>query len=343
VSRECEERSVGGPQHPPRFVVSQDFELHWGVRDKRSVEEYRANLLGVRRAIPETLRLFEKFEIHATWATVGFLFFDGRDELMANLPEVLPAYENQRYSPYGGFGDLGRSETEDPFHFAPSLLRLIAQTPGQEIGTHTFSHFYCMEPGNDERAFEADIRAAQRAAERFGVRLRSLVFPRNQVNEEYLPLCAKLGIRAYRGTPSFAAYRPRTNELNGWLTRAGRLADNYLPLSGHNSFCWSPNEQALPLDVPASFFLRPHSRRLAALEPLRQRRILRDLSFAAERGHTYHLWWHPHNFGTHLQENLAFLTRILVHVAELRSKYGMQSVNMGELADSYDQAAKVSA
>jgi hypothetical protein len=33
------------------LVISLDFELHWGVRDKRSVASYRENLLGARRAV----------------------------------------------------------------------------------------------------------------------------------------------------------------------------------------------------------------------------------------------------------------------------------------------------
>ena len=57
------------------FTISLDFELYWGVRDKRSVGAYKDHLLGVQRAVPELLGLFEKNGVHATWATVGFLFF----------------------------------------------------------------------------------------------------------------------------------------------------------------------------------------------------------------------------------------------------------------------------
>ncbi len=53
------------------FVISLDFELHWGVRDHRTVADYRENLLGVRRVVPALLSLFSEFGIHATWATVG--------------------------------------------------------------------------------------------------------------------------------------------------------------------------------------------------------------------------------------------------------------------------------
>ena len=78
------------------FVVSLDFELHWGVRDHRTVAEYRENLLGVRRAIPALLALFSEFGIRATWATVGFLFFESIDELRAALPTELPRYVDRK-------------------------------------------------------------------------------------------------------------------------------------------------------------------------------------------------------------------------------------------------------
>jgi len=47
------------------FVVSLDFELLWGVRDKRTIADYGANMLGVRRAIPAILDLFDERPISA--------------------------------------------------------------------------------------------------------------------------------------------------------------------------------------------------------------------------------------------------------------------------------------
>lgn len=343
MNRHAEISLRASPQRQGLFVVSLDFELHWGIRDKRSVQEYRSNLLGARAAVPAILRLFERYAIRATWAAVGFLFFDGRAELEANLPDALPSYHHRRYSPYSELAALGRNEEEDPFHFAPSLLREIARTPGQELATHTFSHYYCLEPGHSAATFDADLKAAADAAHRLGVQLQSIVFPRNQVNVEYLPICAKHGIRAYRGTQEFVAYAARSQESESLFMRATRLADTYVPVSGHNTFGFERLGQTPPYNVPASFFLRPHSTRLASLDSFRLQRILRDLTHAAKRRETYHLWWHPHNFGTHLRPNLDFLERVIAHVAELSLKYGMQSVGMAELADHFESTLKQAA
>jgi len=56
------------------------------------------------------------------------------------------------------------------------------------------------------------------------------------------------------------------------------------------------------------------------LQALQERRILADMTYAAKRGLVYHLWWHPHNFGTHLQQNLSLLRRILDHFRNMRER-----------------------
>src|SRR3954468_19543994 len=112
------------------FVVSLDFELHWGVRDRLSVAEYGANLRGAREVIPRLLERFAAAGVRATWATVGMLFCESRDELIARRPERLPQYADSRLSPYPDIETLGADEREDPLHFAPSLIRAIAATDG---------------------------------------------------------------------------------------------------------------------------------------------------------------------------------------------------------------------
>jgi hypothetical protein len=54
------------------------------------------------------------------------------------------------------------------------------------------------------------------------------------------------------------------------------------------------------------------------------------MSAAAITGQSFHLRWHPHNFGADLNENLAFLTEILKHYEALRERHGMTSSTMQE-------------
>ncbi len=315
-----------------RLVVSLDFELYWGVRDKRSITDYRENLLGVRQAVPAMLGLFEQFSIHATWATVGLLFCSGRDDALRWAPEQRPAYSESRFSPYADSSSWGADEASDPFHFAPSLVDAIARAPHQEVATHTFSHYYCLEGGQQAQTFEADLAAAVAVAESRSISLKSIVFPRNQVNPDYLPICARAGIRSYRGTLQRGLYAPRNEEAQSPFIRGQRLMDNYLPLTKERSTTMADLGARAPYNIAASSFLRPHAKRLALLEGRRLRRLTRELTQAAEAGRVYHLWWHPHNFGRNLAENMSFLSQLLSHFSELRRRHGMESVTMDELA-----------
>lgn len=315
--------------HPGGFVVSLDFELHWGVRDHRSVDQYRQNLLGVRQAIPAMLELFERYGIHATWATVGFLFFNGLDDLKSGLPAEPPQYREAMLDPYRALHETGHGEDEDPFHFAPDLIRKIAACEGQEIGTHTLSHFYVLAAGPTLESFRADLRSAKSVAGRYGIVLKSIVFPRNQISRPHLRICAEEGIIAYRSTEA----DPWIKSGNGPFDRARRFADAYVALSGNG--CATPHlDEPLPIvAVSGSRFLRPWKSSLKTFEALRLKRIRASMDMAAKSNKIFHLWWHPHNFGAHLEENMAVLTCILEHFADLRRKTGWPSLTMAEVAE----------
>jgi peptidoglycan/xylan/chitin deacetylase (PgdA/CDA1 family) len=316
-----------------RFVISLDFELFWGVKDHVRLEHYRENLLGVRHAIPGMLSLFRQYDVHATWATVGMLFSETREQLIENSPTLRPSYLERGLSNYELMSDVGRDEESDPYHFAGSLIRLIRDTPGQELATHTFSHYYCLESGQTVETFRADLQAAIRAAARFDVPIRSIVFPRNQFRPEYLGTCVEAGLKAYRGNPRHWLYEPAASakEKRAFLKRGLRLADSYINLSGtHVQF--QKQEFGGIVNVPASRFLRPFSIRFRKFEAMRARRIHSDLQATSQCGGLYHLWWHPHNFGANTAENLALLERILEKFARLRETHGMESLSMAEYA-----------
>jgi len=317
------------------LVISLDLESHWGVHDRIPLGNYRQNLLGERQVISRLLELFREYNIHTTWATVGFLFAETRAELLSVLPTKRPMYVNRGLSTYDQIKDIGNNESEDPLHFAASVIRLIAATPHQEIGTHTFSHFYCLEKGQDSEMFRADLEAAAAIADKYKLSLESLVFPRNQQNISYLSICRELGIKAYRGNERSWIYQAKRKENETYFRRGIRLLDAYIRISGHNCYAQDELGSSLPLNIPSSRFLRPFSKKLKVLEPLRLRRIRADLRYAAKKKLIYHLWWHPHNFGANTDENLTMLKAILDHFALMRDEYGMESLNMKELSQKH--------
>lgn len=320
---------------PGIFTISLDFELYWGVRDKFSIDDYREQLLGVRSAVPAILELFEEYGIHATWACVGFLFFDNLEEMIEALPERQPNYQNKALSPYKYiFEVLKNSRGLEDFHYAPDLISTILSCPHQEIATHTFSHYYCLENGNDIESFRADLQAAcQIARQKYNVELKSLVFPRNQTQLKYLSVLSDLGILAYRGNENSWIYTAKNGDGDSLLRRALRLIDTYINLSGSNCYRIEKLSRQIPFDIPSSRFLRPYSNAFNLLEPLRLQRIKADLSYAAKKGQIYHLWWHPHNFGKNLAQNISFLRGVLSHYKELQKTDGIESLTMEEISE----------
>lgn len=324
---------------PGALVISLDFELRWGVRDWNTAGHYTPNLFGARVAIPHMLALFAEFEVAATWATVGMLFARDREELQRAFPAVRPAYVNRALYPYDEA--IGADEQSDPLSYASSLIDAIADTPRQEIATHTFSHYYGTEAGQDERAFAADLSAACAIAARRGITLRSIVFPRNLHNPAYNDVLQSHGITTYRGNPK--SWLWDFSSISDSVTmgrRVARLADTYAAIDGDHTQAWhevlQPNGLA---DVRASRFLSPYRRQAQLLEPLRLARMRRGLRHAAQHRRLYHLWWHPHNFGADLPQNLLMLRRVLEEYARLRDRFSMQSYTMHEVASMAREAA----
>ena len=313
-----------------KLVISLDMELMWGVRDKASKEQYGARVLGERQAIPAMLDLFERNGIHSSWAVVGMAMCDGVDELLARAPEDRPTYADPSQSSYHYLSEAGSSERQDPYYFAPSMIRLIASCPDQEICTHTFSHYYCLEPGQTTAQFAMDLEAARKQLSDWGLPCRSIVFPRNQYTDEHLAICTSKGIANFRGNERSWFYRSVTNGEQFPLRRLGRIVDTYLPLSGANLA--DPVREAGITNIPSSRLLRAYNRKLRRLERLRLGRITGAMTKAARAGSVFHLWWHPHNFGADVDENIGFLSRVLDHYGTLRDRYGMRSATMSEAA-----------
>ncbi|MBV9081963.1 MAG: polysaccharide deacetylase family protein [Acidobacteriaceae bacterium] len=314
---------------PGALVISLDFELHWGYRDRVQLDcKQRKKLLSARAMIPRILDLFEEFSINATWATVGFLFARSKDQLEKFRPEHRPTYRETHLDPYEE--KLGSSESDDPFHFAPGLIAEIAKRPGQEIASHSFSHYYCLEEGQTAAQFEADVCSAIAIAADAGYAIASYVFPRNQVNISYLPALRRANIYTYRATEPAKVKAPTSYRgQRRAFCRLTRLADSYIDIHGPQTVRWLAETD--PACIAASRYLRPYNRLFAPLENLRLQRIKQAMEHAAKHGQIFHLWWHPEDFAWHGEQNLYFLRRVLSSFNACRKTYGMRSLSMAEV------------
>jgi peptidoglycan/xylan/chitin deacetylase (PgdA/CDA1 family) len=318
---------------PGTIVMSLDFELHWGMRDRApATREVAENLFASRAMVEKIANLFIQRKMRATWATVGMLFASSGNEVERFRPSLRPAYLRPELDPYAE--PIGVTEEEDPLHLAGSLVDWLSRAPGQEVASHTFSHYYCLEHGQDAAMFRADLDAAHALAESRNIRLKSLVLPRNQWRTDLADVVLDSGFECYRGPQPGWATRSRRDGEGGSLVRAARLAETYAgrPLC---TFDWQCIMEPSGLcNVPASAFLRPFSPSTRVLEPLRWARLLAGLRDAARRGRIMHVWWHPHNFVAHPDANLAFLSRLFDEVDRLRRSDGLCSSTMGDVNDA---------
>lgn len=314
------------------FCVSLDFEMFWGMQDAVKPEDYGENVVNGRREGARQLKLFETYGIHATWAAVGMLLAQNKTQLRQYIPAEKPSYLLARRNPYRQMETLGETAEESPLYYARDLVDAVLQTPNQELGSHTFCHYFCTEAGQTPAQFRADLTAAVKIGRDTAYAPVSLVFPRNQSADEYAQVAADCGFVCYRGEENNWIYRSIHKEF--WL-RAWRTIDSYFPLSGSN--CHEIARRNGLIDVPGSAFLRPYKPSLRLLEGLKLARIRGQMRYAARHGLVYHLYWHPHNLGAYADKSFAQQEQLFRYYRKLKEKYGFESLNMREAAERFLQ------
>ena len=309
------------------FVISLDFELYWGVSESKTIKSYFNNLNNTKHVVNKLLNIFLKNQIEATWATVGFLFFNSVEKITIfkkRNSAKIPKYFRKNINNYDIIDSINQNDKD--FYFANELIKKINNTDGQEIATHTMSHFYSLERGVNIRDFENEIKNAVKIASKNGIEIKSIVFPRNQYNDEILKSCKKFGINSFRGNENHILYNPSANQ--NLFRRLLKYIDSYINITCSKSYFIKKNNF---LNIPASCFLRPYNKKLLLFEKIKISKILNEMTYAAKNNQVYHLWWHPHNFGKDLENNFKILEKIIRHYSFLNKMYGFKSINMKNL------------
>ena len=314
------------------MCISLDFEKYWGVHDTISpypIESFNK----VSEIVDRLLVLFKKYDIHCTWATVGLLNFKTYEELANYTKNIVIPYQNHDYSPFPITKHQLKELDNTIFTAQPEIDKII-KSEGQELASHTFSHFYCLEKGQNSDDFQIDLGAFKTIVSPDAT---SIVFPRNQVNTDYLDHCFKAGFTAYRGNQNSKFWRNSAFEKETFFQKTGRTLDAYIKLEKNPPITWDSlkTNPKQPVNIPACRFLRP-SRFIKPIENLKVKRIKKEMLQAARTGSIYHLWWHPHNFINHTDQNFNQLESILSYFKDLRKDYDFESLNMNEIYHKID-------
>ena len=319
------------------FVLSIDTELAWGMIHRRGVDANRLYYESAREAVAGMLALCEKYEIRATWATVGHLMMDSCDKSDGTVhPEIVrPDYQ---WFKGDWFDQDPVSDIEsDPIWYGSDIVESIqACSVPQEIGSHSFSHVSFDDPGCSVETADSELRECVRIAESKGISLKSFVFPRNGVG--HLDVLKKHGFSSFRGVaPCWYKH------FRGTAWSLAHRIDNYLPFAAP---VVQPENVGGLWNIPASYYY-PHSddgrigwgsRLPIWVRVLKARRAIKK---ASKQREIFHMWFHPYNIAGDMKRLLPGLERIFRYAAEMRSRGMIDNLTMGELTaqlDSKEQA-----
>ncbi len=306
------------------FLCSIDTELAWGSahREKDPTEYEHWDSYGrVRDTIERLLALMDRYEIRATWAFVGRLLIDPRDDAQTSLYPENPQPANVHHT------DSRFSEAEylDRW-YAPEILEMVKSARSDhEIGSHTFSHLVFNELGYSDDQFEQDLAAAQKHAEALGVSLKSLIFPKNRVAN--VATAARHGFTSFRSVPE-----SRTAKLPSVPRRLLQRLDAYLPVPPDVSY---PKRTEGLWELPATYYYR-HAGGWARWQTnmVRTAKLKAGLKRAASRNAMFHVWFHPYDIASAPDMLLKPLERTFAEVARLRDAGKLDNLTMGQLSES---------
>jgi peptidoglycan/xylan/chitin deacetylase (PgdA/CDA1 family) len=163
------------------FVISADFELGWAYRYSKTEPYPREKARQTRNNFPSLIRASEELDIPITWATVGHLFLKNCHRGDHDWMHRVPYFENEYWSyRQGDWFDCDPyvSWEQAPEWYAPDLIEQILNSRVRhEIGCHTFSHMDFTDARCPRELAEDDMKACQAAAQDWGIRLETFVFP----------------------------------------------------------------------------------------------------------------------------------------------------------------------
>ena len=325
-------------------VFSFDLEMAWAGRKSSSDLNHAEGIEQVRGIVDSLLAILIRYEISATWATVGHLMLKENYNEWERLKQFEPKYNWFSGNWYEGIPDLNSPLGNR--YYAPDVIEKIVQCPiYQELGCHTFSHIIVGDTATSRQLFWEELLACQKAARFYGRDLKSFVFPRNIVG--HTDLLKQAGFECFRGLNSewywfgFPAelrsfkHTKFPNKLIPLVMTVGRFFDEKLrlcpplPLARSIDDIW---------EIPHSMFFPPFAgvSRYISMED-RWRRGINGLIKVSENKRIFSIYTHPHNFLTAPSELLNAFEMICRYASDLRDKGKLNIFTMDKVAEQLNE------
>lgn len=294
-------------------VLSIDAEVGWGFHDLP--EPSMARVEAGRSGWSTLLGLLDSNDVPATWAIVGHLMLEHCDGTHADHPSIPGWFSREQ----------GEWRDRPELRFGRDLIADVQESStDHELACHSFSHVLFDDPRVTREIAIAEIDAAIRAADSFGVEYDSFVFPRNAVG--HLDVLAGYG---------FTCYRSRDTVPTGQLRRSTRKLLAAIDPDRVELVTPRLDEHGL-VDIPPSLFLFGFegAPRLAAellgTDPI-VRQAKRGIDRASSTDGVFHMWLHPNNIQT--ERDVSRLTEIIRYLAETRETTDLAVETMTDVAE----------
>jgi hypothetical protein len=303
------------------FMLSFDTELALGYYDGLPPGRFSADGRRERDAIRQLLDILDEFDIAATWAVVGHLFYE-RCEHCALCPVQewsgrYPTFEMV----YG---------TDHPLFYGADVIEMLLDRGSRhEIAFHGYTHRSFDERKTTSQDALCEIKEWCRVAQRKGIVPQTAIFPRNRVG--HLELFQGEGFIGYRGNKVLPPIS--SVPLLGKVLNRIDVALDILPPQPYDPMV---DDDTGLVNLPASQWLFQLDRRIElvldrlSLYNLRIRKMVRAAERAATERKTMHLWAHPHEFRT--ARDFGKLRYVLEAVAKQVQAGALRSITMADLA-----------
>jgi len=293
----------------PVFVISLDTELAWGFilhAQHKGLALLQSDPEQGRETIDCLLKLFEKYNIPATWAIVGHLFLDsneGKAIVHRNMPQFKEGWLDWDF--YSSIHNL-------PLYCGKDIVeKILGSSTKHEIGLHGFLHIPFSQCSR--AVAQAEIGLGIKAASKFGLTPKSFVFPQNKMG--HIELLKEKGLQIYRGKN---LGRWKENQI-ALIRKLNSVVENIIAppvIALYKDGIWElPGSTHCESEIPFSFLPRVQ--------------IGLDRAILAKK--VFHISLHPRSLLLYnsLKKDLE---RLLTLVAKKRDEDKLQVRTMGKLA-----------
>lgn len=294
----------------PQLIISLDTELLWGSTTLENLNFLKSKGNLREKTVYRLLHLFKKYEIPATWAIVGHLFLEKCDKSSCLVWRNVREHDYSRDWYIDPFSNI----KEDPSYYGSDIVESILNDPiNHEIGYHSFSHPRFKEI--PRKMAEDEIKEAKKIEKEWGIKLKSFVFPRDEI--VHIDLLKQNGFKIYRGMKA-GKYNPKENlfvkKLKGGIDKVvappiePKWVDGIWEIQSSMVFC----------DPQLKFSVLPRAKI--------------GLSRAIKSKKVFHIFLHPWNLILYkrLKDDLE---KFLKHAYKERENRRIEITTMGELAD----------